>query len=348
MQLKHYLFFLACRERQYLKQQQTAMKLSKAAGTMLSPTSQRYQWWTIVSIMLQARQALAEQRSRAGPGATQQPAAGALDPGKLMQLAESMAARIASKEQKLESFECLILWLDLLLALGKTSDALALVSGPLAAGVASQAEELSAMKADLLAAEGQLEAAAQVVRSRLESNPDDWAATLAYFDCLLPETAGPGGMRTSSLLWFTGGLAALSKPADGGTDSQSTSKAGLRREEEAVHASLHQCQSLVDELLGKVGSLADVRKAASAPADGGTAAPRLTMRGPHLAKVRSPGHVYAPCSQHMCCCCRQHFMQRHQALPSGFAAAEPNTLITLPNAGGACLQACAPSSGVWL
>jgi N-terminal acetyltransferase B complex non-catalytic subunit len=209
-----------------------------------------------------------------------------------MQLAESMAARIASKDKKLESFECLILWLDLLLAMGKTADALALVTGPLAASVASQAEELSAMEADLLFAEGQQGKAAEVMRSRLQSNPDDWAATLAYFDCLLPETAAAKGMHTSSLLWFTGGLAALqSSPESCGVENASHRKSDVSRGQEAVDASVKQCQSLVDELAAKVGSLSDVRRPAPKAAEGDSTTPRLTMRGPHLAKVGRARHA---------------------------------------------------------
>ncbi|KAJ9518800.1 hypothetical protein QJQ45_026089, partial [Haematococcus lacustris] len=196
------LFTCYARERQYLKQQQLAMRLSKTA-----PGVQLFQWWTILAIVLQVRQALLPPPLGLPPSA---PAS--LPPASLLQLAVSMAGRASGKEGRLDSFECLLLWLDLLLAQGKQEEALALVQGPMAQALQGcQPEELQALQG---CQPEELQALQARGQGKGAGNPDDWLALQAWLDCLLPGT-GEGGQgavgRCSSLLWFTGGVAALSR-----------------------------------------------------------------------------------------------------------------------------------------
>jgi hypothetical protein len=49
--------WLVCRENDLMKQQQVAMRLAKAAGG--AANGDRYMWWAITSLLLQARVAAA-------------------------------------------------------------------------------------------------------------------------------------------------------------------------------------------------------------------------------------------------------------------------------------------------
>ena len=86
------------RDCNFAKQQQVATRLNK-----LLPGG-RHLWWIALSIILQARAAIR------GTATT------ALEPTKLLQLAESLVARQASKDGRLDGFEALLVYLDLLLA----------------------------------------------------------------------------------------------------------------------------------------------------------------------------------------------------------------------------------------
>ncbi|KAJ9518489.1 hypothetical protein QJQ45_018512 [Haematococcus lacustris] len=350
------LFTCYARERQYLKQQQLAMRLSKAA-----PGVPLFQWWTILAIVLQVRQALLPPPLGLPPRA---PAS--LPPASLLQLAVSMAGRASGKEGRLDSFECLLLWLDLLLAQGKEEEALALVQGPMARALQGcQPEELQALQARgqgkgagwgqpasgragqgflsqpaVVVGAGQLPQAAALLAQRLTSNPDDWLALQAWLDCLLPGT-GEGGQgavgRCSSLLWFTGGVAALSRAmqpaaaaaaaaadkAGGGNAVRDGDRAGKAATAESGSGSgivdssrgapalgyslcpeshhqqpwkthgagqagvgegaWQQAEQFVAQLGAAVGQLN--RPGGSGLVAGAPGHARLTMRGPHLAKV---------------------------------------------------------------
>ncbi len=89
---------LTNRERNFAKQQQAATKLNK-----LIPNA-RHLWWIVLSIALQAKAAVR--------GAT----VVAMEPSKLIQLAESLVARQAGKDGRLDGYEALLVYLDLLLA----------------------------------------------------------------------------------------------------------------------------------------------------------------------------------------------------------------------------------------
>lgn len=67
----------------------------------------------------------------------------------LLQLAEGMAARQANKAGKVESFEALLVYIDLLLARQQPQQALAIMTGPVGQGVAAASVERGALQADL-------------------------------------------------------------------------------------------------------------------------------------------------------------------------------------------------------
>ena len=78
--------------------QQVAMKLNKQQA------SSKHVWWISLSILLQARAALR------GVATT------ALEPIKLIQLAETMIVRQSAKDGRLDGYEALLVFLDVLLA----------------------------------------------------------------------------------------------------------------------------------------------------------------------------------------------------------------------------------------
>ncbi len=77
-----------------MKQQQVALKLSKQAAAVPRGLEggEHYSWWVVLSILLQARAALRARASGVPAPAGQVPAV-ALEPEKLMALAEGMVSR---------------------------------------------------------------------------------------------------------------------------------------------------------------------------------------------------------------------------------------------------------------
>eukprot|EP00983_Pelagomonas_calceolata_P125663 1161226-Pelagomonas_calceolata.AAC.8 len=154
----------------------------------------------------------------------------------------------------------------------------------------------------------QMREAADVLRAQLAANPEDWAALTGYLDCLLPGSAtaaGPTssstnsqqqqqqqqqpGMLTrpcasSSLLWFTGGLAARMHAGSIGASSQQQLPDGhhkvapsRRQRAEDIEAALTEAHSTIEGMLSAVGAQQQPQHQ-----DKGR---QVTMRGPHLAKV---------------------------------------------------------------
>lgn len=270
---------VARREGSYAKQQQVATKLNKAQP------SARHAWWIILSIMLQAR------------AAKRGDLTSALDPNKLVQLAESMVSRQVAKDGKLDGFEGLLVYLDLLVAQGRWTEAAGAVTGPLG-DAAAMAAERAHLRAALSMACGDTAAAAAALQEQLRSNPDDWATLQLYCDCVLrpnqdqasgsttttasssaADVAAAGapppplphparGWPESTLLRLSGGLAELlpKLPPEGVLPPPQTP-------EEQRHG-LEAAQETVRQLVELV----------EAPAEAGT---KLTTRGPYLAAVRN-------------------------------------------------------------
>lgn len=189
---------------------------------------------------LQARAALLAQDDRGAPlgtfvagssgSAGNAAAAVGLAPEKLLQLAETMAARqvaasapgkpgaggggSGSAAQGL-SYEALLLYLDILQGQGKAGAALAALEGPAGAAVPLAADRLQLRAAALVRA-GDLPAAAACYREAVASCPDDWLSWQLCLDCMLPgsgdgsggapgTTGGTGGSRFP--VGVVGGLA---------------------------------------------------------------------------------------------------------------------------------------------
>ncbi len=85
-----------------------------------------------------------------------------------------------------------MLYLGLLLAQGKHTNALAALRGELGAAAIDIAAERREAEAALLCAVGESAAAAQLYTAALTEQPDDWASLLLALDCLLPSTAAGG------------------------------------------------------------------------------------------------------------------------------------------------------------
>lgn len=92
------------RESNFVKQQQVALKLSKqAAAIPRGPEGgEHYGWWVVLSILLQARAALRARASGMPAPAGQVPAV-ALEPEKLMALAEGMVSRQVGQSRRQRS-----------------------------------------------------------------------------------------------------------------------------------------------------------------------------------------------------------------------------------------------------
>ncbi|EFN56700.1 hypothetical protein CHLNCDRAFT_144070 [Chlorella variabilis] len=207
------LFKSYVREFNFVKQQQVAMKLSKLVAS--SPDN-KCGWWIVCSLALQARAALLHQDQHGNPLA----AGGGLAPDKLLQLAETMAARQAAaavqhapaQPQQAQpqvavglSYEALLLYLDILQGQGKAQQALEVVEGPLGGAVPLPADRLQLRAAALVRA-GDLPAAAACYRQAVQAAPDDWLSWQLYLDCLLPgSSGGPSGSRFP--VGVVGGLA---------------------------------------------------------------------------------------------------------------------------------------------
>ncbi|GFR48749.1 hypothetical protein Agub_g10707 [Astrephomene gubernaculifera] len=255
--LLHEVFGAHVRESNFVKQQQVALRLSKAAAGALAAvgaagvSGERYGWWVVMSLVLQARAAL-RARARGVPAPAGQVPAVAMEPEKLLALAEGMVARQAAKDGRMEGYEALMVYVDVLLAQGKVAEALSLVSGPLGASALRLPAERLQLRGVLAALAGQLGGAAEALREALGMQSDDWGALLLLLDCLLPGTAAAGGEQKGGvncggagqnadvalflprhpLILISGGLAeqlpprGVEVPADGGA----TEEAFLRAE----------------------------------------------------------------------------------------------------------------------
>ncbi|KXZ48272.1 hypothetical protein GPECTOR_29g5 [Gonium pectorale] len=243
--LLHEVFGAHVRESSFVKQQQVALRLSKAAaaapgGTVLG--AERYGWWVVLSLLLQARAALRARAAGSAAPAGQVPAV-AMEPEKVLALAEGMMARQMTKDGRLEGYEALMLYVDVLLAQGKVSAAQDLVSGPHGASCLRLPAERLQLQAVLAALAGDIAAGAALLREGLSHQPDDWGALCLLLDCMLPGTApGASGAAGSSgspaaftprhpLILISGGLAeqlpprGAPVPADGGASPEAFERA---------------------------------------------------------------------------------------------------------------------------
>lgn len=109
--LAHGAFGACVRDFAFVRQQAVALRCAKQFG------GDAYQWWVVDSLVLQAREAsAAEAAAAAAAGDGGSGVGGALGGSKLLQLAESMAGRLAARGKELQGREAAMLYLGILQA----------------------------------------------------------------------------------------------------------------------------------------------------------------------------------------------------------------------------------------
>eukprot|EP00198_Chlamydomonas_reinhardtii_P012696 XP_001702033.1 predicted protein [Chlamydomonas reinhardtii] len=313
------------RESNFVKQQQVAMKLSKASGPAAGAagvSSERYSWWVVLSLLLQARAAL-RARASGQPAPPGQVPAIALEPEKMLALAEGMMSRqvrasgtsarlsctrrghtntphqllrvvdqlveldveVASKDKKLEGYEAFMVYVDVLLAQGKIAEALALVTGPLGESCIRLPAERLQLRAVLAALSGDLQAAAEALAEGLRLNPDDWGALLLLLDCLLPGTVQTprSGASADAPQVFTPQHPLIL--ISGGLAEQLPPRgAPLPTDGGATDEAFQRAEGLIKELQAVCTESPTSTATPSSPGQGGDGKPMI-MRGPDLALV---------------------------------------------------------------
>ena len=162
------LFGAYAKDLNFVKQQQVALKLAK-----LHPQeSDKFNWWAVASLALQARAALL-----ATPPDAKAP--------QLMKLAETMAQRQISRSKAVPSYETLLLYVDILIGQGKAGEAATIIRDTKgnAAGLVADSRQLLA--ASLVRA-GDLTAAAEIYKESCLEDPNDWWSWHLYLNCMLP------------------------------------------------------------------------------------------------------------------------------------------------------------------
>ncbi|GLI65101.1 hypothetical protein VaNZ11_008542 [Volvox africanus] len=292
--LQHEVFGAHVREQNFVKQQQVALRLSKAAASVAGHaaiSSERYGWWVVISILLQARATLRMTATGVPAPAGQVPSV-AMGPEKLLALAEGMMARQAAKDGRLEGYDALMVYVDVLLAQGKASDALSLVSGPLGASALRLPAERLQLRAVLSALSGDLPAASELLREGLRLNPDDWGALQLLLDCMLPGTAAsvtrgsapscpPTFRPQHPLVLISGGLAEQLPPRGLAVTPDEACGTAAVIEAQAVLQELVDLVDLKEQSPSSRGTPGDVGPGAG----GGNGYKAMTMRGPDLALV---------------------------------------------------------------
>ncbi|DBA69455.1 TPA: hypothetical protein ACH3X2_012800 [Trebouxia sp. C0005] len=168
------MFTCYVRDFDFAGQQQVALKLHKLAGA----SDEFYVWWAIVATALQAKAAIKGRPS-------------ALPAAKLLHLAEVMVAKQAQRGG-IQTYEQLMLYIDILQAQGKHKQALETVEGKLG-DVMSMAADRRSLRASLHIALGQMPQAAALFREALMDNPDDWTSLQQYLDCTMTISSGDHG-----------------------------------------------------------------------------------------------------------------------------------------------------------
>eukprot|EP00873_Tetraselmis_striata_P024799 jgi/Tetstr1/445063/TSEL_032868.t1 len=193
--LQRQVFGMHIRCGNLVKQQQTAMKLSRSFGGDV------YGWWVTITILQQARRAMRADSS-------------AMNPAQLLKLAASMIARQKSKNgQEATSHEQLLVFLDVAHAEGRHAEALEALRGPMGA-LASIAAERQLLEAHCLERLSAMSEAAAIYKVCWEANPDDLALAKLYMDCSLPATrTSLPGASSRLLVGVRGGVDGELHPA---------------------------------------------------------------------------------------------------------------------------------------
>ncbi|CAG8462303.1 9345_t:CDS:10 [Ambispora gerdemannii] len=160
-EIASHMFMAMVRNDDYKGQQQAALKLHKTFGTRTN----RYLFWAIMSLILQAEQVPAAQS------------------GIIMTLAERMMIK-AVEEKRLEETEEVHLYCNVLLAQNKVKEALEVIEGDLGKRCKDDTE-ISRVKQELLLKLENWPSLHTISKNALsETNPDDWKSYLAYFESI--------------------------------------------------------------------------------------------------------------------------------------------------------------------
>ncbi len=216
-------------------------------------------------------------------------AAGGLGSEKLLQLAETMAARQVAaagpdkpggsggsgKAAPGLSYEALLLYLDILQGQGKAAAALEVLEGPAGAAVPLAADRLQLRAAALVRA-GDLPAAASCYREAVASCPDDWLSWQLYLDCMLPGS-GDGSGGAPGTTGSTGGsrfpVGVVGRLADS-WDRRQAANAGAAG---APNALLDAASAAaVEETIGQLSTAVSANDGSARQLAAGT------LRSPHL------------------------------------------------------------------
>ncbi len=190
------LFGAYAKDLNFVKQQQIALKLAKAQPE----EADRYSWWAIVSLTLQAR----ELATPPGSNAEQ-----------LMKLAETMIVRQITKSKgTLPSYEALLLYIDILQGQGRAAEAATIIkkaAGTPAGGLQDDSRQLLAAA---LVRSGDLSAAAELFKLACLENTDDWWSWQLYLNCILPSSVkhASSELNTPGMVFsvgIVGGLAEI-------------------------------------------------------------------------------------------------------------------------------------------
>jgi len=171
------LFGVYMRQMDYVRAQQVAMKVSK-----LNAHDASYGWWIVTCVVLQARSALLAAERQ------QQQQQGSLSAAKLLQLAEIMSTRQFTTKSTANTYEALLLHLDILQGAGKHGEALAALERAPETLLPMSRDGVQ-LKGAIACRAGDLATAAAAYREAVMADGDDWRSWQYYLDCVLPSTA---------------------------------------------------------------------------------------------------------------------------------------------------------------
>ncbi|CAG8443083.1 820_t:CDS:10 [Ambispora leptoticha] len=160
-EIASHMFMAMVRNDDYKGQQQAALKLHKTFGKRTN----RYYFWWIMSLILQAEQAPAAQS------------------GIIMTIAERMMIK-AAEEKRLEEIEEVHLYCNVLLAQNKVKEALEVIEGDIGKKCKDDTEIFRVKQELLLKLENWSSLHTISKNTLIETNPDDWKSYLTYFDSL--------------------------------------------------------------------------------------------------------------------------------------------------------------------
>lgn len=254
------LFGAYARDMDFVKQQQTALKLSK-----LDPgNAELYGWWTVCCLAMQARAALRT------PGKGPEAAA------PLMKLSDTMASRQVQRAGKMPSYEALLLLTDILVGQGRAAEAAAVIDGAASMPGVLAGDRLQ-LHAAALARAGELGKAAAMYRNACEADPADWVTWHLYLNCKLPGSVALDSKPGCFPVGVVGGLAECWDQREG---AEVWRRAAAAQDASGVEAALREARAAVAAMRGQGSSAGAVGAARGVT----LAALELALREKRLGK----------------------------------------------------------------